>query len=265
MFNSTSRLTTVICQIALTILAIIFAAPLVVMFSVSLQGRGIENYRIVLELPYTPRFFLNSLFVTVNTIALVYLVTMPAAYAFSKLRLKGRMVLFSGVLVGLMIPGSAIILPLFLLFRQLGLFDNYLALILPVTAGVLPFTTLLVRNFLDDLPNELIDAARIDGCNNFTVMRWIIVPLSRPISIVVVIWVFLTSWNDYFTALIYIRDDNMLPLTHLPNFFIRQEMTNFPDYGLVFAALVLISLPVIVLYIFLQHYFEDGLVQGALK
>jgi raffinose/stachyose/melibiose transport system permease protein len=265
MFQSTSRLTTVICQVLLTIFGVIFALPLVVMFAVSLQGRGLGNYQIVLETQYVPRFFLNSVFVTFCTIVIVYAITLIAAYAFSKLRLRGGMILFNGVLIGLMIPGGAVVLPLFLLFRQLNLFDNYLALILPFTAGVLPFATLLVRNFLDGLPDELIDAAKIDGCNSFTALLWVIMPLSKPISIVVIIWSFLAAWNDYFTALVYIRDDNMLPLTHLPNFFIRREMTNVPDMGPIFASLVLISLPIIITYMFLQRYFEDGLVSGALK
>ena len=265
MFQSTSRLTTIICQILLTVFGVIFALPLVVMFAVSLQGRGLGNYQLVLGTSYVPRFFLNSAFVTFCTIFIVYVITLLAAYAFSKLRLRGKGLLFNGVLIGLMIPGGAVVLPLFLLFRQLGLFDNYLALILPLTAGVLPFGTLLMRNFLDGLPDELLDAAKIDGCNSFTALVWVIMPLSKPISIVVIIWSFLGAWNDYFTALVYIRDDNMLPLTHLPNFFIRREMTNVPDMGPIFASLVLISLPILITYIFLQRYFEDGLVSGALK
>jgi raffinose/stachyose/melibiose transport system permease protein len=265
MFNSTPRSVTVICQILLTVLAIIFAAPLVVMFRVSLQGRGLVNYQMVLELPYVPRFFLNSIFVTICSIVLVYTVTVLAAYAFSKLKFRGKSLLFNGVIIGLMLPGGAIVVPIFLLFRALNLFDNYLALILPLTAGMLPFAVLLMRNAMDGLPNEILDAAQIDGCNSFSALLLVVLPLSKAISIVVVIWTFLSTWNDYFTALVYMRDDAMLPLTHLPNFFIRREMTNVPDLGPIFASLVLISLPIMITYMFLQRYFEDGIVSGALK
>jgi raffinose/stachyose/melibiose transport system permease protein len=265
MFNSTPKSTTVICQILLTLFGIIFAAPLLVMFGVSLQGRGLGNYRMVLEQPYVPRFFLNSTFITVCTIVLVYFMTLLAAYAFAKLKFRGRSLLFSGVIVGLMIPGGALVVPIFLLFRALNLFDNYLAMILPITAGMIPFGVLTMRNWLEGLPDEILDAARIDGCTTFTTLRLIVMPLSKAISIVVIIWTFLSTWNDYFTALVYIRADEMLPLTHLPNFFIRREMTNVPDMGPIFASLVLISIPVMITYVLLQRYFEDGIVSGALK
>jgi raffinose/stachyose/melibiose transport system permease protein len=265
MFNSMPRSTTSICQVLLTVLAIIFAAPLLVMVSVSLQGRGFVNYQMVLEQPYVLRFFLNSAFVTACTIVLVYCITLPAAYALSKLRLRGRSLLFNGVIVGLMIPGGALVVPIFLLFRALNLFDNYVAMILPISAGMLPFGVLLMRNSFDGLPDAILDAAKIDGCNSLRALVSIVMPLSKPVSIVVIIWTFLSTWNDYFTALVYMRADDMLPLTHLPNFFIRREMTNVPDMGPIFASLVLISIPIMVTYVLLQRYFEDGIVSGALK
>ncbi len=265
MFKGTSPRVTVICQALLTLLALVFAAPMVVMFAVSFQGRGFNNYLLVIQQPYVPRFFMNSTFVTLSVIALVYVVTVLAAYAFSKLKFRGKPLLFNGVLVGLMIPGGAIVVPIFLLFRALNLFDNYLAMILPLTAGLLPFGILLMRNGLDGLPNEILDAARIDGCNSLQVLNLVVIPLIKPLTIVLVIWSFLTSWNDYFTALVYMRADQMLPLTHLPNYFIRREMTNVPDMGPIFASLVLISLPIMITYVLLQRYFEDGIVSGALK
>jgi raffinose/stachyose/melibiose transport system permease protein len=265
MYKSMPQSATVIAQILLTILGIVFAAPLLVMFTVSLQGRGLGNYELVLQQPYVPRFFLNSSLITVCCIAIVYVITFLAAYAFSKLKFRGRPLLFNGVIIGLMIPGGALAVPIFMLFRSLSLFDNYLAMILPITAGMMPFGVLLIRNSLDALPDELLDAARIDGCTSFTALLHIVIPLSKPISIVVILWTFLASWNDYFTALVYIRADDMLPLTHLPSFFIRREMTNVPDMGPIFASLVLISIPVMVTYVLLQRYFEDGIVSGALK
>lgn len=265
MFKTTSRTTTFVCQILLTMLGLLFAVPLVVMVGVSLQGRGLENYHLVFSIPNVLRFFLNSIFVSTCTIALVYTISALAAYAFSKLRFPGREFFFNVLIVGLMIPGVAITIPIFLMFRSLNLFDNYLALILPFTAFSLPFIVLLMRNYFDGVPSELLDAAMIDGCNSLTALFWILLPLSKAISIVVVIQTFLGSWNDYFTALVYMRSDDMLPVTHLPNFFLRLQSVTNPDLGPQFATLVLISLPIVVTYVLLQRYFEDGIVSGALR
>ena len=101
----------------------------------------------------------------------------------------------------------------------------------------------------------------------FLILRKIVLPLSVSISVVVVIWTFLMTWNDYFTALAFVRDKELLPVTHLPNYFIRSTMGagNIPDYGPFFACLVLISLPVIILYLLLQKYIEDGITSGSIK
>ena len=258
----TSRWANLTAQLILTALAAVFIAPLIIMIRVSLQGSGLGNYLAVLQQPLLPRFFLNSLIVTSMTIVLTYVITVLAAYAFAKLKLRGSALLFNLVLVGLMVPGIAVIVPLFILFRNLGLFNSYWALVLPYTAFGLPFTVLLMRNFLDGLPDELLDAARIDGCNSFTALLWIVVPLSKSISLVVIIWTFLSAWNEYFLALIFMRKQTMQTVTQAPQFF-----TGFyeVDIGKVFAALVLISLPVMITYLSLQKYFEDGIVSGSLK
>jgi len=262
MAGISSRWANVTAQLVLTVLALIFAAPLVVMLGVSLQGDGLGNYLAVLQHPLIPRFFLNSVVVTALTIVLTYLITVMAAYALAKLKLRGKALMFNILLVGLMVPAISVVVPLFVLFRNLGLFNSYWALVLPYTAFGLPFTLLLMRNFFDGLPDELLDAARIDGCNSFTALLWIVVPLSKSISLVVVIWTFLTAWNEYFLALVFMRKETMQVVTQAPQFF-----TDFydADVGKIFAALVLISLPVMITYLSLQKYFEDGIVSGSLK
>lgn len=262
MFFNASRRTTIILQIGLTVLAAIFLMPLLIMFQVSLRGQGFGNYLAVLQQPMIPRFFLNSIIVAVVTVVLVYVITTSAAYAFSKLELRGKGLLFNAVLIGLLLPSVVLLVPLFTTIKTLGLFDNYLALILPLTAFITPFTLLLMRNYLDSLPNELMDAARMDGCTTFTTLIWIIVPLSRPISVVVILWAFLASWNEYFMALVFMRSESMQMITQAPQYFVH---TYGVDISKVFAALVLISLPIMLLYLSLQRYFEDGLTGGALK
>jgi raffinose/stachyose/melibiose transport system permease protein len=262
MFEQTSKTVTIMIQLFLTILAVLFAAPLIIMFKVSLQGEGIGNYAAVLKQPMISRFFLNSIIVSICTIVIVYITTMLAAYAFSKLELRGKGFLFNACLVGLMVPSIALLVPLFLTIKSMHLFNNFFAVIGPISAFTIPFTLLLVRNFLDEIPGQLLDAARIDGCNSFTMLLHIMLPLSKPISVVVVIWTFLGSWNEYLLGLVFMRSDDMKLITQAPQFFAGQYTA---DTGKIFASLVLISLPVMIAYLLLQRYFEDGLTSGSLK
>ncbi|MDP7197931.1 MAG: carbohydrate ABC transporter permease [SAR202 cluster bacterium] len=267
MLISKDRKTTFISQFILTVLAIIFSLPLIVMIKVSLQGRGFENYIKVIKLEYVWQFFFNSIIVSFFTVLIVYVLSILTAYSLSKLNPIAKNSLFNLILIGLMVPNVALVVPIFLLFLDLNLFKSYLAMILPITAGVIPFAVLIFKNYLDNIPNELFDAAKIDGASSFLILRKIVLPLSVSISVVVIIWTFLMTWNDYFTALAFVRDKELLPVTHLPNYFIRSTMGsgNIPDYGPFFACLVLISLPVIILYLLLQKYIEDGITSGSIK
>ncbi|NOU98397.1 ABC transporter permease subunit [Paenibacillus sp. LMG 31456] len=262
MLTDSSKKTTIIAQLILTVLAAVFATPLVIMLMVSFQGEGLGNYIAVLTHPAIPRFFLNSLIVSVCTIVLVFCITLLAAYAFSKLEIPAKGALFNLILMGLMIPSVALIVPLFLIVKNLGLFNNYFSLIGPICAFTLPFTLLLSKNFMDDLPNQLLDAARIDGCGSFKALLFIIAPLCKPMSVVVIIWGFLNSWNEYFLALVFMRKESMQTITQAPQFFTDAYSS---DTGKIFAALVLISIPVVVLYLSLQKYFEDGMTTGSIK
>jgi len=262
MFAHTSKWVTLGIQSFLTLLAMLFAIPLVFMISISLQGRGFDNYMAILTHPLIPRFFLNSIIVSLCTIVIVYIVTSLAAFGFSKLEIKGKNILFSMILLGLMIPAVALIVPLFLTIKKLNLIDSYLSLIGPYTALTMPFTLLLMRNYLDDLPNQLLDAASIDGCSTFQIYTNIIIPLTKPIAVVVVIWTFLSSWNEYFMPLVFMQSDSMRVITQAPQFFTGQYSQ---DTGKIFASLVLISLPVTVAYLSMQKYFEDGLTAGSIK
>ncbi len=256
------RRTLFVFQVVLTLLAFLFMAPLAITLVVSLQGEGLGNYLAVIRHPMIPRFFFNSVLVTSVTILLVYFVTLLAAYAFSKLALRGKTLLFNAILIALLLPGVAILVPLFFTIRSLGLVNNYFALILPYTAFSAPFTLLLMRNFFDGLPNELVYASRIDGCNTFTTLWYILMPLSKPISVVVVLWTFLSVWNEFFLVLLFMQDETKRTLTHAPQFFIGVYAQ---DTGKIFATLVLISLPIVITYLRLQNYFERGMTSGAIK
>ena len=262
MYGLYSKRSAIISQIVLTVLAVLFATPLVIMFRVSLQGEGIQNYAAVLTHPLIPRFFLNSLIVSSSTVAIVFVSTLLSAYAFSKLNMPAKSVLYNAALVGLMIPAIALIVPLFLTIKNFGLLNHYFALIGPLSALIMPFTLVVCRNFFDEIPDSLLEAARVDGCNSFMAMLYIMIPLSKPIATVIIIWSFLQSWNEYLLGLIFMQEETMQIVTQAPQFFIGQYTQ---DTGKVFASLVLISLPVMVAYLLMQKFFEDSMTAGSVK
>jgi raffinose/stachyose/melibiose transport system permease protein len=257
-----SRRSVIVSQIVLTVLAVLFAIPLVIMFKVSLQGEGIRNYVAVLTHPLIPRFFLNSLIVSSCTVAIVFVSTLLSAYAFSKLNMPAKSILYNAVLVGLMIPAIALIVPLFLTIKNFGLLNNYFALIGPLSALLIPFTLVLCRNFFDEIPDSLLEAARIDGCGSFKTLLYVMLPLSKPIATVIVIWSFLQSWNEYLLGLVFMQKETMQIVTQAPQFFIGQYTQ---DTGKIFASLVLISLPVMIAYLLMQKFFEDSMTAGSIK
>jgi raffinose/stachyose/melibiose transport system permease protein len=145
----------------------------------------------------------------------------------------------------------------------LRLADNYLGLILPYTAGSLPLAVFLFRTYFDALPAELVDAARIDGCNHLRAFIHVMLPLARPIIATVSIFTFVGAWNEFFLALVFIHDPNMatLPLG-LQAFFVNQYQTQFPQ---LFATLIVSIGPIVVVYLLLQRHFMAGLTAGAVR
>lgn len=262
MFDHSSKAATAFYQVLLTVFGLIFAFPVCVMLKVSLGGEGLGNYLAVVKLEQFPRYFLNSAIVSAGTIVVVFVCVLLGAYAFSKLQFRFKNGWFNLILIGLMIPSVSLVVPLFITVKNLQLFDTYLAVIGPISALALPFNLLLMKNFFDEVPNGLLEAARIDGCNSFSALARIMLPMSKPIAIVVVIWTFLSSWNEYFLGLVFMRSDKMQLVTQAPKFFVD---TYSSDIHKVFAALVLISLPVLIAYILLQKYFEDGMTSGSIK
>ncbi|MFP3714705.1 carbohydrate ABC transporter permease [Puerhibacterium sp. TATVAM-FAB25] len=239
-----------------------FVIPLILVVRTSLRGEGLGNYAAVLtESPFF-RFLTNSAVIAAGSVLAVYALTMLAGYAFAKLRFPGRTVLFNALLVGLMVPTVALLVPLFVTVQRLGLFNSYAAVIVPLTATIVPFTLLLVRNYMAGLPDEILEAARIDGCSTLGTLWRVVLPLSRPISAVVVVWSFLNSWNEFFLPLIFLQDPGKQAITQVPLYFASQYGSDIPK---IFAAVVLISLPVVLAYLFLQRYFERGMTAGAVK
>jgi raffinose/stachyose/melibiose transport system permease protein len=263
MFGRTSRRHKIMAQVVASIIAIPFALPLIAILATSAQGQGfIANYSAVFTQTPFLADTLNSAAISIGTIVVVYCLTMLAGYAFSKLHLSARALLFNSFLVGLSLPSIALIVPLFTIVQKLGLFNNYFSVILPLSAVTLPFTLLLVRNYLRGIPNEILEAAKLDGCNSFSTLIRVVLPLSKPITAVVIVWAFLQSWNEFFLPLLFLQNPALQTLTQIPTYFTSTYGSDVPK---IFAALVLISVPIVVTYLLLQKFFERGLSAGAIK
>ena len=263
MFGRASVTQRVVYQVIATILVLPFLFPLAVIVAISFSGQGpLANYGAVITQTPFLMFLLNSAVVSAGTVVLIYVVTILAGYAFTKLKFAGRKLLFNAILVGLVLPSIALMVPMFIIVRQLGLFNNFLAVILPLSAVTIPLTLLLARNYLAGIPDEIIEAAKIDGATSFSTLVRIVLPLSKPITAVIVVWAFLQSWNEFFLPLLFLQDPNLQVVTQVPQFF---TSTYGSDISKIFAALVLICLPIVITYLLLQKFFERGLTAGAIK
>ncbi|MGZ0712631.1 carbohydrate ABC transporter permease (plasmid) [Coraliomargarita sp. W4R53] len=262
MFTVRSRSAKVMLQAVLTLLTIPFALPLIAMVQGSLGGLGWGNYAAVLSIPEFPMFFRNSAIIALVTIVIVYTLTMLAAFGFSKLRVRGREIWFWMLLVALTLPGVVLLAPLFATTTTLGLYNTYWAVILPQAALQIPFAVLLARNFANGIPDELLDASRIDGASTWRGFWHIMLPLMRPIGAAIIIFTLIGSWNDYLFPLVFLIDPSTQTITQLPSFFVGQFSN---DQTKVLAAAVLTAIPEIVAYLCLQRLFERGMAAGALK
>ncbi|MDZ7361359.1 MAG: carbohydrate ABC transporter permease [candidate division KSB1 bacterium] len=220
----------------------------------------LQAYRDLLQgLPYL-QFMSNSLIVAIATTAGTMFFCTLAGYAFSKHRFPGREKIFAAILATMMVPGSVLLVPSFLLMRDFGWLNTYLPLIVPSLAGA--FGIFLSRQFIDTIPDDLLDAARIDGCSDFRIYWNIILPLSKPLLATLGILTFLWSWNRFLDALIYIFDEKLytLPLgiSLLQGRFVFNE--NIQMAG---AALAII--PVLIIFFILQKQIVKSLSTTGLK
>ena len=222
-----------------------------------------ENYVYAWNAAQIPKYTVNSAIVASATVFLTLTLAATASYGLSQFRFRGGRLIYLSFILLLTIPVQIYIIPLYIIVVKMRLADNYLGLILPYTAGSLPLAVFLFRTYFDALPTDLIDAARIDGCNHLRAFIHVILPLARPIIATVCIFTFVGAWNEFFLALVFIHDPNLatLPLG-LQAFFVNQYQTQFPQ---LFATLVVSIGPIVVVYLLLQRHFIAGLTAGAVR
>lgn len=206
---------------------------------------------------------LNSLVVSLVTVALTIALTSMMAYGLVTYRFRGRNVILLSVLVMLTIPVQIYIIPLYVIAINLQIVNTRLGVILPYTAAAMPLALVLFRNYFLELPAALSEAARLDGCSRFGIYWRIIMPLSQPAIGAVAIFTFVSAWNEFFLALVFLQNKAIqtLPLG-MQVFAISEYQTNYP---LLFSAISIGMAPMIVVYLLMQRQFISGLAGGALK
>jgi multiple sugar transport system permease protein len=203
----------------------------------------------------------DSLVVASGAVALGLGLALPAAYAFSRFRFRGRGALRTGFLVINMFPVVMLILPLFVLMRELGLLDTYFALIAGHATFTLPFAIWLLTSYVDGIPQELDQAAMIDGATRLQALRLVVLPLALPGVVAVGIYLFISSWNEYLFALM-LAGQHVRTVTVALQLFIGENQI---QWGLLMAGGTLVALPATILFLFAQKRLVGGLTGGAVK
>ena len=260
---------------ALAVAAVFALGPLLWMLSVSFMQPGesnalpppllpaaptLHNYQQLLANTGIGRYFVNSLVVASGVTAASLLFNLMAGYAFAKLKFKGRDRLFQALLAALVIPGQVAMMPLFLLLKQMGLVNTYAGAMVPGLAGV--FGIFLVRQYARSIPDELLDAARIDGAGEWRIYWQVVLPVLKPILVTLAIFSFLGAWNDFMWPLIVLSDQS---LQTLPVALASLSREHVQDNELMMAGSVVTVLPVLLLFLSLQRYYMQGLLVGSVK
>ncbi len=271
----TRLLPSLVVNALLALLAVLSLAPLLWMLSVSFMQTGeashfpppllpthatLDNYRELFVRAGMGRFLFNSFLISTCVMVLSVLFNTLAGYAFAKLRFKGRDRTFQALLGALVIPGQVAMMPLFLLLKQMGLVNTYMGAIVPGMAAI--FGIFLVRQYARSIPDELLEAARIDGAGEWRIFFQIVLPALKPILVTLAIFSFLGAWNDFMWPLIILSDDS---LQTLPVALASLSREHVMDYELMMAGSVVTILPVLLLFLVLQRYYIQGLLLGSVK
>ena len=222
-------------------------------------GINWENYKVVIVDKNFGRYFLNSLVYTFTTVIAIVLISSLAAYSFSRLQFPGKNIIFFIFLAAMMIPLPAGFVPVYVLLQQLGLLNRG-GYVLAMTNMGLSISIYLLKTFFDQLPRDLEDAARIDGCNKLQIWWNVALPLITPALGVVIIFNSLTVWNEFVLASLIFTDEKLMPLQVGLIEFSGAQVT---QHTLIMAALTVAAVPIILLYIKMQKQFVKGITAGA--
>jgi len=249
--------------------------PMVWMVSASLMPTGdasafpprlfpravtLEHYRDLFTRLALGRSLANSALIAAVVTAASVIVNSMAGYALAKLRFRGRAGVFRGLSIGLILPSQVAMLPLFLLMKELHLVNTYWGVIIPGLASI--FAILLTYQYALAIPDDLLDAARVDGASELQIYRHVVLPVIAPILATLAIWTFLATWNDFMWPLIVLSDDRRYTL---PVALANLVGEHVQDTELMMAGSVVTVLPVMLVFLFLQRYYVRGITAGSVK
>lgn len=257
-----------------TVLAVLYLIPLYWLFVTSIKVPGslyegipdvlprnisLLSWRRILDHPFVPKWFMNSLLVSTLATAGTLLVASIAGYVFAKMEFPGRRLLFWLILLTMMLPGQATLVPMYVLMLRLGWIDTYWPLIVPTFADA--FAIFLMKQYIQTLPSSLIAAARLDGCSEFKIFWRIVLPLCKSGLAVLTIFTFVGHWNSFLWPLLMVRRTEMQTL-QVGLASLRQSSF---DMQLLMASAAFAALPTIIVFLIFQRFFLEGLNVGALK
>ena len=267
----------ILLQIFLAIFAVIQIYPLIWLILFSFKDNNeifggniaglphiwrIQNYASAISQANVMSYFVNSVFVTAITITFVIILSSMTAYAIYRMKWKLSNVTLIVILLGMMVPIHAALLPLFMVLKNLKLLNTFWALIIPYTAFGLPMAIFILGSFLSGIPRELEEAAAIDGCNIYKIFATVILPLIKPAIATVSIFTYLSTWNELMFAVTFINKKEFKTLTVGIMSMVGNYVTKWGEIG---AGLVIATLPTILIYILLSEQVQNSLTAGAVK
>ncbi len=266
----------VIVYVILIFIALIMVIPFLWMLSASIKSdREVFQMNPFVWIPENPKwsnytdiwtkipfgtFVLNTVFLTLVVTCLQLLTSSFAAYSFAKLHFRNKNTLFLAYIATIAMPWQVYMVPQFIMMRRMGLNDKLLAII--CLQAFSAFGVFMMKQFYEDIPDDLCEAARIDGMNEYRIYAKIMLPLSKPALSTLTIFTFVTTWNDYLGPLIYLKSQEKKTIQLGLKMFISQYSS---DYGLIMAGSVLSLIPVLIMFLILQKYFVEGVASTGLK
>lgn len=226
------------------------------------ESFNLQNYIDVFRMTNMLTYIWNSLRNTVLTLAVIVITVFPAAYVLSRRKFRGRNLIYNYFILGMLIPVHALLVPMYIQFRQAGIDNQWYTLILPYVAFGIPISVMLMESYIKAIPGELEDAAAIDGCGFFKTMVIIMLPLAVPVIATVAIIQFFAAWNEFSFALILVKNDALRTIPVGLNAFKGAHDINYPRF---MAAIMASMIPAMVLYFTFSKRIISGMMAGAVK
>lgn len=262
----------IICNFILLVIASCMLVPFIYMlimsfkvtytaynFNLSLADVTLQNYITIFKDNNFMHYFFNSMFIALSGVILTVIFSSLAGYAFAKIDFAGNNKLFFFMIITLIIPSQVTMIPLYIIMKNLGWIDSYFALILPIPTA---FGVFLMRQAILNIPKELLESAKIDGCSDIRIFFQIVLPLIKPAIITLSIFTFVGAWNEFLWPLIITTDDTVRTLTVGLSTLGAQYTVN---YGLIMAGATITFIPSFIFYLILQNKFVEGVTLSGMK